>query len=168
MPIVPDLTPSAGSVRAICYDAAVSEVYASAGVLYHPDSGKVLLHHRDGNARHYANVWAEFGGVSEAEDGGDPLVTWQREMHEELGISLATEQIVPLHRYVSPYTGRMRHIFYAVWPSLGDDFVLGEGDGYAWYTFDEALALPDILDLARDDLLVLRVLVESPDCLPLC
>jgi len=112
----------------------VPELYGSVGVLYHRASGKVLLHHRDGKAPHYANLWAGFGGLGEPEDGGDPVATWQREMREELGIELRREQIVPLREYISPHSGRPRYIFYVLWPTLDTEhFVLGEGDGFGWF-----------------------------------
>jgi 8-oxo-dGTP pyrophosphatase MutT (NUDIX family) len=148
-------------VRPSCYDAAVPEVYAAVGFLYHPDSGKVLLHHRDANAPTMPNLWAGFGGLSEDQDGADPVATWQREMQEELGIELARAQIVPLREYLSPYSGRLRHIFYALWPTLDETFVLTEGDGYRWFSFEEALGLTDIVDLSRDDLLALRAIVGA-------
>jgi 8-oxo-dGTP pyrophosphatase MutT (NUDIX family) len=140
----------------------VPEQYASVGFLYHLESGKVLLHHRDGNAARFPNVWAGFGGMSETEDAGDPVATWQREMREELAIELQREQIRPLREYLSPYTGRPRHIFYVLWPTLNTaEFVLGEGDGFGWFQLAEAIGLPDIIDLARDDLLALREIVEN-------
>ena len=39
--------------------------------------------------------------------------------------------------------------------------MLGEGDGFAWFGIDEALALPDLMELARDDLFALRAVVRS-------
>jgi hypothetical protein len=45
------------------------------GFLYHPASGKVLLHLRDANKPPNAGKWAFFGGRAEPEDGGDLLAT---------------------------------------------------------------------------------------------
>jgi len=127
--------------------------YASVGFLYHPPSGKILLHHRDATASHYPLCWAGFGGMNEPEDGADPVATWQREMREELGIALQLAQITYLRSYVNHDVGRQRHIFYAAWPSTDDAFALTEGDGYRWFTLDEALLLPDLMSYARDDIL---------------
>jgi 8-oxo-dGTP pyrophosphatase MutT (NUDIX family) len=141
----------------------VPELYAAVGFLYHRESGRVLLHHRDANAPTLPNVWAGFGGLSEPGDGTDLVTTWQREMREELSIELGREQIMPLRTYLSPYSGRPRSIFYALWPTLDTSaFVLGEGDGFGWFALDEAITLPDIMDLARDDLLALREIVGKP------
>ena len=137
------------------------DAYTAGGFLYHAASGRVLLHHRDANAPVYPNQWAGFGGRSEDQDGGDPVATWQREMREELGIALHREQIVPVHDFRNPRTGRWRYVFYAPWPVLDKDFILGEGDGFAWFDLDEALALPDLMDLARADLAALRLLIGS-------
>jgi 8-oxo-dGTP pyrophosphatase MutT (NUDIX family) len=101
-------------------------------------------------------MWSGFGGHSEEEDGGDPVTTWRREMREELGIALAPEQIVPLREGINPYTGRRRYIFYVLWPALNEDFVLTEGDGFAWFTLMDALALPDVQPLAHADLAILH------------
>ena len=138
--------------------------YASVGFLYHPPSGKVLLHHRDANASHYPLCWAGFGGMNEPEDRGDPLATFQREMHEELGIMLQREQITYLRGYVNRDVGRQRYVYFATWPSTDDVFALAEGDDYRWFTLDGALALPDLMAYAREDLLYFRshVLPDTP------
>jgi 8-oxo-dGTP pyrophosphatase MutT (NUDIX family) len=120
----------------------------------------VLLHHRDGNTTYYPHTWAGFGGSNEPEDGRVPAVTWRREMQEELGIALTSEQITPIRSYVNPEFGRWRHMFYAVWPALDDDFALTEGDGYGWFPIDDAIELPDLMRFARDDLIVLRQMVD--------
>jgi 8-oxo-dGTP pyrophosphatase MutT (NUDIX family) len=133
--------------------------YAAVGFLYHAASQQVLLHHRDGNTTRYPNSWAGFGGTDEPADGGDPAVTWRREMHEELGITLALDQIRLIRSYLNADVGRMRHMFFAVWPSLDTDFVLTEGDGYGWFPLDDAISLPDLMAFARDDLIVLRDLI---------
>jgi 8-oxo-dGTP pyrophosphatase MutT (NUDIX family) len=136
--------------------------YAAVGFLYHAASRQVLLHHRDAGASLYPECWAGFGGRDEPEDGEDPVATWRREMREELGIELAAEQVRPLRQYINPDDGSPRYIFYVIWPSLNDTFTLSEGDGHAWIPLDEAIVLPDLLDLARGDLLFLRDAVGNP------
>ena len=134
----------------------MNQPYITGGFLYHPGARKVLLHRRSAEAPRYPNAWASFGGWSEAEDRGNPVHTWRRELREELGITLQPEQAVPLYDYVDPRIGLRRYIFYCEWPSLTMDFALGEGDGFGWFTVDEALRLPDLTDVDREDLLVLR------------
>jgi 8-oxo-dGTP pyrophosphatase MutT (NUDIX family) len=140
--------------------------YAAVGFLYHAASNKVLLHHRDGNTTFYPRTWAGFGGSNEPEDHGDPVVTWRREMLEELGVTLEPDQVRLIRSYVNADVGRQRHIFYAVWPSLATAFVLTEGDGYAWFPLDEAIHLPDLMRFAHHDLMVLRDLVAQDAAAP--
>ncbi len=125
------------------------------GFLYHAASGKVLLHLRGADAPTNAGKWAFFGGRSEPEDGGDLLATWLREMHEELGVVLDSACVVSL-RHGTYADGTRWHEFYCEWPSLNEDFVLTEGQRYAWFTLDEALSLPDLADYAREDLCLFR------------
>ena len=125
------------------------------GFLYHVASGKVLLHLRAADAPPNPGKWAFFGGRCEPEDGGDPLATWCREMREELGVTLDPARVVSLC-YGTYDDGTRWHDFYCEWPSLDEDFVLTEGQRYAWFTLDEALILPDLADYAREDLRFVR------------
>ncbi|MDP9352331.1 MAG: NUDIX domain-containing protein [Chloroflexota bacterium] len=124
----------------------------SGGFLYNRAARKLLLHHRGADAPSDPDKWDVFGGRSEDEDRGDPVATWCREMREELGVDLESEGVIPVCDYVNKY-GRYRYVFYHAWPSLSEDFVLGEGQGYAWFTLDEALTLLDLTDMTRHDLL---------------
>jgi len=125
------------------------------GFLYHVASGKVLLHLRSIDAPPSAGKWAFFGGRSEPEDGGDLLVTWCREMREEIGVTLDPARVMPLRHGIYD-DGRRWRDFWSEWPSLDEDLVLTEGQRYAWFTLDEALSLPDLADYAREDLLLFR------------
>ena len=135
------------------------ERYAAVGFLYHAASGQVLLHRRDGNTTFYPHTWAGFGGSNEPEDGGEPALTWRREMREELGVTLTLEQIRPIRAYVNPEVGCWRRIFYAECPTVDGTFALTEGAGYAWFPLAQAIGLPDLMIFARDDLIALRALV---------
>lgn len=130
-------------------------VLGAGGVLYHAESDSVLLHHRDAGAPSMADQWHTFGGFAEPEDGGDPVATWRREMREELGVDVPAEQVCHLYEHVVG-PGRIVHVLYAEWPTRSEDFVLGEGDGFAWFPFEVALQLPDLSDRARERLLRLR------------
>lgn len=125
------------------------------GFLYHVASGKVLLHLRDVDAPPSAGMWAFFGGRSEPEDGDDLLATWRREMNEEIGVTIDPDRAMSL-RHGTYDDGRRWHDFWCEWPSLDEDFVLTEGQRYAWFTLDEALGLADLADYARDDLVLFR------------
>lgn len=123
------------------------------GFLYHAASGKVLLHLRDADAPPNPGKWAFFGGHSEPEDGDDLLATWCREMLEEIGVELDPAHVVSL-RHGTYDDGTRWHDFYYEWPSLDKDFVLTEGQRYAWFTLDEALSLPNLAGYAREDLCI--------------
>jgi len=71
------------------------------GFLYHVASGKVLLHLRSVDAPPSSGKWAFFGGRSEPEDGGDLLVTWCREMREEIGVTLDPARVMSLRHGIS-------------------------------------------------------------------
>lgn len=125
------------------------------GFLYHAASDQVLLHLRSPDKPPSAEKWAFFGGRCEPEDGGDLLVTWCREMREEIGVALDPAHVVSLRQGIYA-DGKRWHDFYCAWPSLDNDFVLTEGRCYAWFTLDEALSLPDLADYAREDLRLFR------------
>jgi 8-oxo-dGTP pyrophosphatase MutT (NUDIX family) len=98
------------------------------------------------------NWWSFFCGGPEAVDGGDPATTWRREIQEEIGVLLDASQIAALSAYVDPRYAKPRHVFVGEWPDLSTAFVLGEGDGIDWFSLDEALGLPDLPDVAKQDL----------------
>lgn len=125
------------------------------GFLYHAASGKVLLHLRSADAPPNPGKWAFFGGRCELEDNGNLLATWLREMREELGVTLDPARVVSL-RYGTYDNGTRWHDFYCEWSTLDEDFVLTEGQRYAWFTLREALSLADLADYAREDLHLFR------------
>lgn len=133
--------------------------HVAVGLLYHVASGKVLLHLRSADAPPSAGKWAFFGGHGEPEDGGDLLATWCREMREELGVTLDPARVVSLRQGRYDDGTRWRD-FYCEWPSLDEDFVLTEGECYAWFTLDDALNLPNLAAYAREDLSLFRERLE--------
>jgi 8-oxo-dGTP pyrophosphatase MutT (NUDIX family) len=126
--------------------------YVACGFLFHPPTGQVLLHRRSAAARALPGIWSFFCGGAEPEDGGDPAATWRREVGEELGIAVPASRVVELGVAPDPTAGRPRHVFAAAWPRLEGVFVLGEGDGFAWFTLTAALGLPDLPAAAKEDL----------------
>jgi 8-oxo-dGTP pyrophosphatase MutT (NUDIX family) len=129
--------------------------YGAFGILYHPETRQVLLNRRGVDAPKNPDTWGLFGGGAEIDDRGDPLATWCREVREELGIALDPAKVAPLTAYPGT-AGHLRHVFCYAWPALDTQFVLGEGAGFAWFTLAEALALPDLTDMARRDLQMLQ------------
>ena len=76
-------------------------------------------------------------------------------MHEELGVVVDPARIVPLCDYVNR-NGNHRYTFYCQWPSLSEDFVLGEGAAFRWFAVEDALALPNLTHGTRQDLTLFR------------
>jgi 8-oxo-dGTP pyrophosphatase MutT (NUDIX family) len=126
--------------------------YVACGFLFHAATGQVLLHHRSATARALPGIWSFFCGGAEPEDGDDPAATWRREVREELGIAVTARRVVYLGVAPDPTAGRPRHVFAAAWPRLEGPFVLGEGDGFAWFTIAAALRLLDLPAAAKADL----------------
>ena len=121
----------------------------AAGVLYHAATDSVLLHHRDAGAPVYADCWHTFGGGAEPEDGGDPVAIWRRELREVLGAEVPADRVRLLFEDAVAVPGWVVHVFWAEWPARSEAFVLGEGDGFAWFSLEDALALPDLSERAR-------------------
>lgn len=141
-------------------ESQLDNIYGSTGFLIHPATRKVLLHHRDRSALVYPDLWSFFGGSSEKQDSGDPVTTWLRELREELGIVLKVEQVIPFGEGEFA-NGKRRYVFYCEWPTLSEDFILGEGQGFAWFDLDDALQLPTLTPIVRADLLMLRERLAS-------
>lgn len=135
----------------------------AAGCCTTREHGRCCSRHRSADAPTNPNLWGLFGGGSEAVDGGDPVATWRRELREELGIAVPAAEIHPLGERVRP-DGARRHMFYCAWPAPSTDFVLGEGQGFAWFTVEAALALPNLAEGARYYLHRLRERVASTPC----
>ena len=134
--------------------------YGSGGALYHAATRRVLLQHRTDDAPVWPGQWGLFGGGEEPEDGGDPLATWCRELREELGIVLDPALIRPLGQ-TPGRNGAPRHLFAYPWPAPTLDFALGEGQGFAWFTIEDALGLALLIPLAAECLLLLRAAVVA-------
>jgi len=122
--------------------------FASDGVLYHRETRKILLHHRDAYAFVNPDRWGLFGGGREPIDADDAGRAWCRELREELGIVVPPSQVQACGERMWQ-NGTVESLFFAEWAILDSDFVLGESQGLAWFTFAEALALTNLTPGAR-------------------
>jgi 8-oxo-dGTP pyrophosphatase MutT (NUDIX family) len=114
----------------------------------------VLLNLRSADKQVHAGKWAFFGGRAEPEDA-DLVATWCREMHEELGAVVDPAAVEPLRDGVFDDGVRWAELCCS-WPSTDGAFVLTEGQAYAWFTVDEALAGPDLAAYVPESLRLFR------------
>lgn len=121
--------------------------YAGA-IIFNPAIGKVLVHKRDDKAPVNPNLWGLFGGRIELEE--TPVTALARELKEELGITITPASIQPLLDYPTNH-GTHHNAFIVTTRLSSSDMVLGEGEGFGWFTIDEALAL-DLTTSTRKDL----------------
>lgn len=107
----------------------MEKIYAG-GFLYNPKKNEVLLHKRDGNTTINPNKWAFFGGLAEGEE--TPREAFVREMQEELGIILQSDDVCALDDYINTELGTHRYIFYVVSDKPKSEMVLTEGADFDW------------------------------------
>lgn len=104
--------------------------FFSGGFLYNPKSKSVFLHQRDGNTIYNPNAWAFFGGLNEGEES--EVECFQRELEEEVGLSVPLEDIQYLDDYLNTEFDTHRYIYYVVSDVKKEDLKLGEGAGFDW------------------------------------
>lgn len=121
---------------------------SSFAILYHPQRRQVLLHKRDAGAPVNPNKWALFGGL--AEDEERPIPALIRELREELAIEVDPAGVAELCDYLTE-RGVHRCVFRTLLLLEKDDMRLGEGEGFDWFTIEQALQL-DLTTSTRRDL----------------
>lgn len=127
--------------------------------LYSPNDNKVLIHKRDDKEEIASpKMWDYFGGSFEPVDLGNAEEALERELYEELGISVDKDDIGFL------YKNNNETIYYIIFPKYKTrELRLGEGAGFAWLSFDEALSLDEkfITPKAKEYLQVLKGKVKQ-------
>ncbi len=116
-------------------------IFVTASVLLVRD-GRVLLERRPDDAAVSPGLWDSPGGHVEA--GETPEATLRREMREELGIRLRAPRLHVTLSERERASGRLyRHHVFVAAACEGEPAAL-EGQRIAWFTLDDALALPDL------------------------
>ncbi len=103
-------------------------------IIQDPVSGRVLLQHRDDNAKNSPNKWGLFGGGVEA--GETPEVALKRELEEEIGISIDTGEAKLIAEYEAE-PNFYRYVFLVTSIPESAKIVLGEGQGYEWISSEK-------------------------------
>lgn len=106
-------------------------------ILYTKDD-KILLQHRNHDAPRNPNNWGCFGGG--IEEGETPEQAVRRESFEEIEYRLQNPKLIDAEaenqdREITTYTFVEEY-------DQSQPIVLHEGQGYGWFTLEEALKLP--------------------------
>src|SRR6476661_2390946 len=100
--------------------------------------GRVLLVHRSPNRRAYPGVWDLPGG--HIETGETELAALRREMHEELGVQIATGSAIPLCRLDAGRGGesvRLSAWLVDEWQGTPTNVAPDEHDEIRWFRPEE-------------------------------
>ena len=118
-------------------------VQVAGALLVHPDR-KVLLHHRDDTPEiSNPGKWALFGGHIEPGETTEAAIV--REIWEELQLRISEPQL-----YTVLQGAKSTYFMYLVEVTESlDEMVLGEGQGFDYYTPEEALSALDLSSSAR-------------------
>jgi 8-oxo-dGTP pyrophosphatase MutT (NUDIX family) len=106
------------------------------GALAH--EGRVLLGHRSPLKRAYPNVWDLPGGV--IEEGESELAALARELHEELGVEIATRSVTLLCQLTVRPAGepvRLGAWLVLDWHGTPSNCAPEEHDEIGWFGLDE-------------------------------
>jgi 8-oxo-dGTP pyrophosphatase MutT (NUDIX family) len=109
-------------------------------LLYDPNENVVLIHKRDDKKGvDSRGMWDYFGGSLDSIDLGNVKYALDRELYEELGVSVDRETIFSFPEKNANGNEKM---FYILFPKYKThEFKLGEGSGFAWVSFEEVFNL---------------------------
>ncbi len=123
----------------------ISENFGIGFFLYSQNDKKILIHKRDEKGAQ-PNKWDYFGGKIEKRE--TPIQALKRELYEELGIKVNKRQIKLL------FKSDAKHMYYILFSKKRTKEIrLDEGDGFAWFTFQEAFNLEEKLAKSANDCL---------------
>lgn len=125
-------------------------------VLLHPD-GRVLMQHRDDKPGiESPGKWSLFGGG--LDEGESHAAAMLREVEEEVGYRpRAYRELLVFSGWYAEF-----HVYLAEIASPLEELTLTEGQGFGYFTLDEALAL-DLTEIGRLSLEALRMLMQQRD-----
>ncbi|HLC38748.1 MAG TPA: NUDIX domain-containing protein [Patescibacteria group bacterium] len=106
------------------------EKFWAGGFLYNPKNKTILLHQRDFKTKFNPGKWAFFGGLNQKSES--PKDCFIRELKEELGINIQTEQIKPVRDYLNKEFNTYRYVFYVESDLAKSAMTLKEGADFSW------------------------------------
>jgi len=109
---------------------------------FDPTYKTVLLHRRDHRTEESPNMWDCFGGEIEKDE--EPEKALIREIEEELDIRVPKNEIILLTSYEK---FPVYYVHFHDW--LTRTIRLGEGAGFAWFSFGHVFQLKDLHENAR-------------------
>ncbi len=137
----------------------MSNRFFSCGFLYNPKSNCVLLHQRDGNTSYNPFGWAFFGGLNEGDENA--VECFKRELYEEVGLNVSTEEILYLDDYLNTEFNTHRYIYYVLSDVKKEELKLGEGLGFDWVSIDQLSNINLTEKTARDLNTFINKIVKS-------
>ena len=127
----------------------VTKAFYAGGFLFNPDNRSVLIHLRDDKTPVHPNQWGLFGGMNEGSES--PAECFTRELHEELGLSVEKDLVVPLRDYFNEARGTWRYVFYVKSNIEKTKLHLTEGADFDWVPLDKVFSL-DLTEKTRSDI----------------
>ncbi len=126
--------------QAVRYDANMAADLASLAL--YDEEGRILLQHRDANARNSPDHWGFFGG--HMEEGETPEEAMRRELMEEIEYAPLNPVFLHEERFVDPSYDppARRSIFVFLEPfDRAQTLVQHEGQGLGWFLPSETAGL---------------------------
>ena len=130
------------------------ETRRTAAIILYTKDGKILLQHRSPDAPRNPNNWGCFGGG--IEEGETPEQTVRRECYEEIEYTLRNPRLI--HEEAESGSPHTTEYTYAEEYDPSQSIKLREGQGYGWFTIQEAFEL-EISDYRREMLQKLPPLI---------
>ncbi len=123
-------------------------------IFLYDENNKILMQHRSETDDKYPGYWTCFGG--HVEKGETPEQALRRELFEELEYRVEKPILLLSRKNASLYDGQIVETFtYIEKYDNSQKLVLHEGQGYGWFTIEEALDLK-ISELRKQDILSLK------------
>ncbi|OGG08874.1 hypothetical protein A2154_04070 [Candidatus Gottesmanbacteria bacterium RBG_16_43_7] len=123
------------------------------GFLYHPPSGKILLHQSRENKD--TDTWSLFSDILAHKDGS---ISFQSIISKTLHVNLAADAIFPVYDYDRPEAGEVHLIYYAIVENQNIPIQTKGGHKAAWFTPKQITKLQLLPQDMHDIIIAARVI----------